>query len=81
MRWTSFLLLMSLLLAQNAAPQTTASDTALKARIKTIEDREEIQRLLLNYGRFLDARRLADYANLFAKRRRMGRWLRSRQDP
>jgi len=42
-------------------------DAGLAARIRTIEDREEIQRVLLNYGRFLDSRQLANYANLFAK--------------
>jgi hypothetical protein len=42
-------------------------DASLALRIKTIEDREEIQRALLNYGRYLDARQLANYANLFAK--------------
>ena len=52
-------------MAQNTV--SGAPDASLAARIKTIEDREEIQSVLLNYGRFLDARRLADYANLFAK--------------
>jgi uncharacterized protein (TIGR02246 family) len=44
-----------------------AQDTALAARVKALEDRMEIERVLLNYGRFLDARQLANYAGLFAK--------------
>ena len=66
MKWILLVALMVPAFAQNAGP-TPAVDAALAARIKTIEDREEIQRVLLNYGRFLDARRLVDYANLFAK--------------
>lgn len=47
-----------------AAAQT---DSALAARLQRLEDVEEIQRLLLDYGRFLDSRDLAAYSRLFAK--------------
>src|SRR5262252_6428585 len=43
------------------------STTSLDARVKRIEDVEEIQRLLLDYGRTLDARDFAGYSRLFAK--------------
>jgi len=56
-----------LILALLAPCSLLAQDPGLAARIKTIEDREEIQRVLLNYGRFLDSRQFANYAGLFAK--------------
>jgi uncharacterized protein (TIGR02246 family) len=37
------------------------------ARIQRIEDRAEIEQLLLNYGRYLDARDFKAYAQLFAR--------------
>jgi len=43
------------------------AQTSLEARVKHIEDVEEIQRLLLDYGRTLDARDFAAYSRLFAK--------------
>ncbi len=46
--------------AQAAAP------TALEARVQRIEDQQAIERLLLDYGRTLDARDFAAYAALFA---------------
>ena len=49
--------------AQHAA----SGDASLAARIQRIEDTQEIQTLLLNYGRYLDARDFAAYAQLFAK--------------
>jgi 3-phenylpropionate/cinnamic acid dioxygenase small subunit len=67
MKWMLLFALLVPVMAQNPAP-----DASLATRIKTIEDHEEIQRVLLNYGRFLDARRLVDYANLFAKN---GEWV------
>ncbi len=47
------------LVAQAAAP-------ALEARVHLIEDRIEIERLLLEYGRTLDNRDFAAYSKLFA---------------
>jgi uncharacterized protein (TIGR02246 family) len=42
-------------------------DGTLVARIQRIEDTQEIERLLLNYGRHLDARDFKAYSLLFAK--------------
>jgi len=44
-----------------------ASDQSLSARIQRLEDVEEIRTVLLNYGRYLDARDFAAYSHLFAK--------------
>ena len=44
---------------------------SLEARLKVFEDKEEIQRLLLDYGRHLDARDFRAYSLLFA---RDGEW-------
>jgi ketosteroid isomerase-like protein len=43
------------------------NDKALAARVQRLEDIQEIQRVLLDYGRFLDARDFASYSRLFAK--------------
>jgi len=55
--------------ASTAAAQTSraATDESLAARLQRLEDKEEIQRLLLEYGRMLDARDFAGYSALFAK--------------
>jgi uncharacterized protein (TIGR02246 family) len=45
----------------------STEDRALAARIQRIEDTQEIGRLLLNYGRHLDARDFKAYALLFAR--------------
>ena len=50
-----------------AAPQAGTSSGRLEARLKLLEDREEIQLLLLDYGRHLDNRDFKAYASLFAK--------------
>ena len=45
-----------------------AQDTkSLAARVQRLEDTQEIQGVLLDYGRFLDARDFAAYSRLFAK--------------
>ena len=49
--------------AQKAAPD----QASLAARLQRLEDIEEIRTVLLNYGRFLDARDFAAYSRLFAK--------------
>lgn len=41
--------------------------TSLEARLKRLEDVEEIRRVIMDYGRFLDARDFKAYANLFAE--------------
>jgi uncharacterized protein (TIGR02246 family) len=40
---------------------------SVEARLKAFEDKAEIERLLLDYGRHLDARDFAGYSSLFAK--------------
>jgi uncharacterized protein (TIGR02246 family) len=54
-----------------AAPlvaQSRSNDAAsLAARLQKFEDKEEIQALLLDYGRHLDNRDFAAYSSLFAK--------------
>jgi uncharacterized protein (TIGR02246 family) len=42
-------------------------DGTLAARLQRIEDTQQIERLLLNYGRHLDARDFKAYSLLFAK--------------
>jgi hypothetical protein len=49
------------------AQRTAAGDPSLPARIQSLEDREEIRNVLLEYGRTLDARDFAAYSRLFAK--------------
>src|SRR5678816_3015052 len=51
-------------LATTITAQTTPS---LASRLQRLEDMEEIRALLLDYGRFLDARDLPAYSRLFAK--------------
>ena len=47
--------------------QRPAPDQALSARMQRLEDMEEIRTVLLNYGRYLDARDFGAYSRLFAK--------------
>jgi uncharacterized protein (TIGR02246 family) len=44
-----------------------ADDRSLSVRVQRFEDKEEIQNLLLEYGRHLDNRDFAAYSRLFAK--------------
>jgi hypothetical protein len=57
-----------------AAAQSTSSaaDASVSARLQRFEDKEEIQNLLLDYGRHLDSRDFAAYSRLFA---RDGEWV------
>jgi ketosteroid isomerase-like protein len=50
--------------AQAPARQPNAN---LTERVQRLEDMAEIEKLLLDYGRFLDSRDLAAYSRLFAK--------------
>ena len=56
------------LLAFATVAQTNAADNsgALAARVQSIEDHMEIERLLMEYGHSLDNRDFAAYAHLFA---------------
>lgn len=56
----------SLLLLLTLLP-LAAQDKSLAARVQRLEDIEEIRTVLLDYGRFLDARDFAAYSRLFAK--------------
>jgi uncharacterized protein (TIGR02246 family) len=40
---------------------------SLEARVRVLEDKDKIQRVLLDYGRTLDAKDFATYSQLFAK--------------
>ena len=65
------LLQVGFLLLVVALPATAQSRSgegaALAARLQRFEDKEEIQNLLLDYGRHLDNRDFAAYSSLFAK--------------
>ena len=45
---------------------TLAQSSSVEARLKQLEDKEQITQLLIDYGRHLDGRDLAAYASLFA---------------
>jgi uncharacterized protein (TIGR02246 family) len=44
----------------------SAQTGSVEARLRTLEDKEQIAQLLIDYGRHLDSRDLAAYASLFA---------------
>src|SRR6187397_1788241 len=66
-----FLLFMVALPAAGQATRA-AENASLAARLQKFEDKEEIQNLLLDYGRHLDIRDFAAYGRLFAKD---GQWV------
>jgi uncharacterized protein (TIGR02246 family) len=51
----------------SAQESKSKKDSSVEARLQRLEDAEEIRMLLLDYGRFLDARDLVAYSRLFAK--------------
>jgi uncharacterized protein (TIGR02246 family) len=55
-----------------AQSSRSAADGSVPARLQRFEDKEEIQNLLLDYGRHLDSRDFAAYSRLFA---RDGEWV------
>lgn len=57
--------------APGAAFAQKADTAALAKRVQVLEDREEIRRLIIRYGEYLDARDYAGYASLFASN---GKW-------
>ena len=63
---TLLLALVALLLPVTAQAQAPTAAT-LAARLQQFEDKAEIERLLLDYGRHLDSRDFAAYGRLFAK--------------
>src|SRR5262245_46678558 len=54
------------------APKTASSTDSVAERLKVLDDKAEIEALLLDYGRYLDSRDFAGYASLFAKD---GQWI------
>ena len=57
-----------ILVAAPAAAQSRGNEsTSLAQRLQRFEDKEEIQNLLLDYGRHLDNRDFGAYSRLFAK--------------
>jgi uncharacterized protein (TIGR02246 family) len=67
----TILLMLAALLPSAAGAQAPTTAT-LAARLQQFEDKAEIERLLLDYGRHLDSRDFAAYGQLFAKD---GQWV------
>ena len=57
----------SLIFLMTLAPLLAQDSKSLAARVQRLEDIQEIQGVLLDYGRFLDARDFGGYSRLFAK--------------
>jgi hypothetical protein len=55
-----------------SAQNKPVANPSLEARVQRLEDLEEIRTVLVNYGRFLDARDFYSYSHLFAKD---GEWI------
>jgi uncharacterized protein (TIGR02246 family) len=55
-----------LVLVVTPAPAQSNDAASLSARLQKFEDKEEIQNLLLDYGRHLDSRDFGAYSRLFA---------------
>jgi ketosteroid isomerase-like protein len=62
-----FGLLLSQRTVSPQGPGSGASAPSLASRLQRLEDIEEIRKVLLDYGRFLDSRDLTSYSRLFAK--------------
>jgi len=60
--WCAGLVIIGCALSSSAAAQTGS----VEARLRVLEDKEQIAQVLIDYGRHLDARNLAAYASLFA---------------
>jgi uncharacterized protein (TIGR02246 family) len=52
---------------QAVAAPAAAQGGSIEARLRQLEDKEQIGQLLIDYGRHLDSRDLAAYAALFAE--------------
>ena len=66
-RLSSHIAILLALLAPAAALAQSHADTALAKRVQVLEDRDEIRRVIIGYGEYLDARDYAGYAGLFAR--------------
>ena len=59
--------IITLLLLALATVPVAAQNPGLEARLRVLEDKEQIAQVLIDYGRHLDSRNLAAYASLFAE--------------
>ena len=67
MKYPTLVLMLVALLLPFPAPAQTPTAATLAARLQQFEDKAEIERLLLDYGRHLDGRDFGAYGRLFAK--------------
>jgi ketosteroid isomerase-like protein len=58
---------MTLVLGGAASGAVGAQPASLEARIRMVEDRQAIERVLMEYGRSLDRRDFTTYSSLFAR--------------
>ena len=72
MRLATAAILLLTIAAPPATAQTARPSESTDARLQRLEDKDEIERLLLDYGRHLDGRDFAAYSRLFA---RDGEWI------
>ena len=72
MKAVAMLFAATLLPPASAQSKTVGDNASLAARVKHLEDLEEIRTVLTGYGRFLDARDFSSYSHLFAKD---GEWI------
>jgi uncharacterized protein (TIGR02246 family) len=61
------LAVLSLAITGEIVAQKAPAGESVESRLKRFEDKEEIQSLLLDYGRHLDSRDFKSYSSLFAK--------------
>ena len=64
-RLTQLVIAMFLLAASASTAMPQAG--SVEARLRVLEDKEQIAQVLIDYGRHLDSRNLAAYASLFAE--------------
>lgn len=69
---TTLRLMIVLTLMAPACALAAPAPGSIEARLQRVEDQLEIQRVLIEYGKFLDAKDYASYAGLFA---RDGEWI------
>ena len=72
MKAVAMLFAATLLPPASAQSKTVGDNASLAARVKHLEDLEEIRTVLTGYGRFLDARDFSPYSHLFAED---GEWI------
>ena len=63
---TVFILLIAVSAGVSFVNSASAQASSVEARLKQLEDKEQIAQVLIDYGRHLDSRDLAAYASLFA---------------